>query len=78
MTEALRTTGTTYTLTFAVLAVAFVFIPVLLAVSGPIRLPVSLLAIAGSALCAVAASFLWKRFSRLSIPSIAFQEHSTK
>jgi hypothetical protein len=65
-----KSTGTQYTLTFALLALALVFNPAALVLSGRFGyVPISL-AVAGSALCVVLAWLNWTRRSRLTIPSI--------
>lgn len=73
-----RSTGTRYTTTFALLAVAFIFIPAVLIVSRPFGYISLVVAIAASVLCVFSAWQLWKKFSQLSITSIAIQESGTK
>jgi hypothetical protein len=73
-----KSTGTQYTLTVALLALAFVFSPALLLVSGRFGyVPVSL-AVAGSALCVILAWVNWTRHSQLTIPSIETPHTSSK
>jgi len=66
-----KPTGTGYTSTVALLAVAFVFSPVVLFISRPVGYVTASLAIACSVLCAGWAWVNWKKSSQLSIPSIA-------
>jgi len=73
-----KSTGTRYTTTFALLAVAFIFIPAVLIVSRPFGYIVLVVAIACSLLCVFSAWQLWKKFSQLSITSIATQAGGTK
>lgn len=73
-----KPTGTRYTPTVALLAVAFIFTPAVLVMSGPFRYLSLSLAIACSALCVTLAFVSWKRFSRLCIPSIAIQGTKAK
>jgi len=65
-----KSTGTGYTMTIALLAVAFIFSPVVLFFSRPIGYVSASLAIACSVLCAGWAWIHWKRSSQLSMPSI--------
>ncbi len=66
-----KPTGTAYSTTIALLAVAFVFSPAVLVVSRPFGYVALSLAVACSALCVTLAWFNWRKSSRLSIPSIA-------
>lgn len=66
-----KPTGTGYTTTVALLAVAFVFSPVVLFISRPIGYVTASLAIACSVFCAGWAWVNWKKSSQLSMPSIA-------
>jgi hypothetical protein len=66
-----KSTGTGYTPTVALLAVAFVFSPAVLFISRPFGYGAISLAVACSTLCAGWAFFNWKKSSQLSIPSIA-------
>jgi hypothetical protein len=65
-----KSTGTGYTSTVALLAVAFIFSPVVLFISRPIGYVTASLAIACSVLCAGWAWVNWKKSSQLSMPSI--------
>lgn len=65
-----KSTGTRYTLTVALLAMAFIFSPATLVLSGRFGYgPVSVAA-AASALCLILARVRWTKYSRLTIPSI--------
>lgn len=66
-----KSTGTGYTTTVALLAVAFVFSPAVLFISRPFGYGAASLALACSVLCAGWAWVNWKKSSRLSMPSIA-------
>lgn len=65
-----KSTGTGYTTTVALLAMAFVFVPAVLVISRPFSHFALLLAIACSAICVIWAWINWKKSSRLTIPSI--------
>jgi hypothetical protein len=65
-----KSTGTQYTLTIAFLLVAFVFNPAVLLLSRPLGYVSVSLTIACSALCVALAWVNWKKYSRLTIPSI--------
>lgn len=65
-----KSTGTQYVVTVALLAVALIFIPAVLAVSRPFGHLAVMLALASSILCVGLAWFNWKRHSELTIPSI--------
>ncbi len=73
-----KSTGTTYTTVAALLVVAFVFIPTLLMVSRPFGYLSILLATACSGGCVILAWELWRKFSRLTMTSIAIQKGSAK
>lgn len=73
-----KSTGTEYTLTVALLAVAFIFSPAVLVASGPLGYLSLSLAVACSAICVTLAWVCWKRSSQLSIPSIAIQRTESK
>lgn len=72
-----KSTGTGYTRTVAFLVVAFIFSPAALLFSRPVGYISASLAIACSVLCVVLAWVNWKRFSRISIPSIATETGTT-
>ena len=78
MFESQKSTGTGYTRTVALLAVAFIFVPAVLFMSRPFGYGFASLAGIVSALCAVWAWVNWKKASRLTIPSIASQRVATK
>ena len=61
-----RFTGTQYTMTVALLIVAFIFSPAAVIVSRPSGYVSVSLALA----CSAFAWFNWKRYSQLTIPSI--------
>lgn len=65
-----KSTGVNYTLTVALLALAFVFSPAVLVLSGRTGHVSIGLATAVSAFCIVLARINWTRHSRLTIPSI--------
>ncbi|MBZ5674477.1 MAG: hypothetical protein LAP61_09550 [Acidobacteriia bacterium] len=65
-----KSTGTGYTPTVALLAVAFVFSPALLFISRPFGYGAVTLAAACSTVCAGWAWINWKKSSQLSMPSI--------
>ena len=62
--------GTAHTTTAALLIVAFIFSPAALVASHPFGYLTLSLAIACSALCLTLAWVNWRRFARLSIPSV--------
>ncbi len=66
-----KSTGTGYTPTVALLAVALVFSPAILFISRPFGYGAISLAVAFSTLCAGWAFFSWKKSSQLFMPSIA-------
>ena len=73
-----KSTGTQYTLTVALLSLAFVFSPALLVLSNRFGyLPISL-AVACSTLCVALAWLNWTRYSRLTIPSIEASQPNSK
>jgi len=78
MFEARKSTGTAYTITIALLAVAFVFVPAVIIVSrsfGYISLSLGI----ATSVCSVAlAAILWKKSSQLFIPSIAVRGRTAK
>jgi len=65
-----KSTGTQYTVTAALLIVAFVFIPAVLIVSRPFGYASVSLALACSALCVAYAWVNWRSYSQLTIPSL--------
>lgn len=71
-------TGTSYTTTVALLAVAFIFIPMVLIVSRPFGYVFLCFAIGCSLLCVTLAWKLWKKLSQLSISSIVIQPGRAK
>ena len=73
--SSLRPAGSEHTVTVALLAAAFIFIPALVAVSQPLSYSP---AIGASALCVVVAWSHWKRSRRVSIPAIATKGKAAK
>ena len=73
-----KSTGTGYTTTVALLAVAFIFGPAVLFLSRPFGYVLASSVFACSAFCVAWAWVNWKRSSQLSIPSIAIQELKSK
>ena len=73
-----KSTGTGYTMTVALLAVAFIFSPAILFISRPFGYGAVSLAIVCSAVCLVWARVNWKRSSQLSIPSISGAKEAAK
>ena len=69
-----KSTGTGYTTTVALLAVAFVFSPAVLFMSRPFGYVGASLAIACSVFCAGWAWINWKKSSELSMPSIKSEQ----
>ena len=76
--SSLRSAGREYTAIGALLAVAFIFIPALVAVSQPLRYLSVSVAIVCSALCVTLAWVYWKRSLKVSIPSVATQGGAAK
>lgn len=68
--SSVKSTGTTYTTTVALLLVAFLFVPAVWAVSRPSGYLSMSVAIGCCLLCTGLAWVSWSRFSRLTIPSI--------
>jgi len=63
-------TGTRYTMTVALLVIAFIFSPAVLYMSSPFGYASLALALACSVLCIALAGLHWKKFSQLTIPSL--------
>ncbi|MBL8178728.1 MAG: hypothetical protein JNK48_28900 [Bryobacterales bacterium] len=63
-------TGTRYTMTAALLLVAFVFSPAIVLLSRPVGIVPASLAIACSVFCIALAWVNWKWYSELTVPSI--------
>ncbi len=66
----LRSTGTQYTITAALLIVAFIFSPAVLMASRPVGYVSVSFAIACSTALVALAWMNWKKYSDLTIPSI--------
>ena len=73
-----KSTGTGYTTTVALLAVAFIFSPALLLISRPFGYGAVSLAVACSTMCAGWAFVNWKKSSQLTMPSIITRSVATK
>jgi len=73
-----KSTGTGYTGTVALLAVAFLFIPGALMMSRPVGFATVSIAAAFSVLCLSLALVNWKRSSQLTIPSILTERERAK
>ena len=71
----LYSAGRDHTVTVALLAAAFIFIPALVAVSRPLSYSP---AIGASILCATVAWFHWKRSRKVSTPTIATEREAAK
>jgi hypothetical protein len=71
-------TGRRYTASVALLTVAFVFVPAVLAASRPFGYVLLSLAAVCSCLCAILAWFSWARWSHVSIPSIEIRDVEPK
>ena len=65
-----RSTGTQYTVTVALLIVAFIVSPSVLMASRPVGYVSVSFAIVCSVLCTALAGMNWKKYSALTIPSI--------
>lgn len=65
-----KPTGTEYTTTVAFLVLAFLFSPALLLLSGPLGYVSLTLAVACSVLCVSLAWLNWRKYSKLTIPSL--------
>jgi len=74
----LKTAGYDYTVTVALLAIAFIFSPAVLLSSRPIGNWSLSFAVACSVSSVIWAWVHWKRSSRLSVPSIADRVFTTK
>jgi hypothetical protein len=73
-----KSTETGYTTTVALLVIAFIFSPAMLAILHPFGYATLLLALVGSVLCVTLAWFHWKRTSRLALPSMAMERVAEK
>ena len=65
-----QSAGREYTSTVALLAVAFIFIPALVAISQPLSILSTWAAIVGFTICVALAVIRWKRSAQVSIPSV--------
>jgi hypothetical protein len=73
-----KPTGTQYTGTVALLAIAFIFSPVAVLISHPLEYPSLLGATTVSVLCVVLARINWQRNSKLTIPSLETSQARSK
>lgn len=73
-----KSTGTQYTLTVTLLALAFVFSPALLVLSNRFGYVSVSLAVVCSTLCVALAWLNWSKYSRLTIPSIEAPQPNSK
>ena len=73
-----KPTGTGYTRSVALLAVAFVFVPWTLMMSRPVGYATFAGAVACSVLCVSLAWANWKKSSELTIPAILSQRERAK
>lgn len=73
-----KSTGTQYTLTVALLLVAFVICPLVLVASRPIGYFSISIAVAGSILAVAMAWVDWNWYSELTIPSIEARRPGSK
>jgi hypothetical protein len=73
--SSLHSAGREHTAAVALLAVAFIFIPALVAVSQPLSYATALSA---SALCVTLAWFQWKRARKVSTPTTATERKASK
>lgn len=65
-----KSTGTDYTMTVALLVVAFVFCPAILILTLPLGYPSLMAGVGISGVCVAIAWRNWKRHSQLTTPSI--------
>ena len=73
-----KSTGTAYTTTVALLVSAFIFIPAVLMLSGPLGYLSLSLALACGALCVALAWVSWTQYSQLTIPSLETSRVTSK
>jgi predicted membrane channel-forming protein YqfA (hemolysin III family) len=73
-----KSAGAGYTTTVAFLVAAFIFSPAMLVVSRPPGYVSASLALACGVLCVALAWVNWRKFSQLSIPSIAPQRATAR
>ncbi len=66
-----KSTGTCYTTTVTLLVMALVFCPALLALARPIGTFAAYLLASASVLCLGLAWLSWKRYSSLTLPTLA-------
>lgn len=73
--SSLHSAGREHTVTVALLAIALIFIPALVAVSQPLSYSPAL---GASTLCVTVAWFHWKRSRKVSTPMIATEREASK
>jgi hypothetical protein len=73
-----KSTGTDYTMTSALLIMAVVLIPAILFLSRPFGYGSVSLALVCSVMCVALARLDWKKYSRLTIPSIETRDPGAK
>jgi hypothetical protein len=73
-----QSAGREYTATVALLAVAFIFIPALVAISQPLIVFYIWAAIVGFTLCVALAVIRWKRSAKVSIPAVPTHSGAAK
>lgn len=73
-----QSAGREYTTTVALLAVAFIFIPALVAISQPLSVLSIWAAIVGFTICVALAVIRWKSSAKVSIPSVPTQRGAAK
>lgn len=78
MFEAQKSTGTAYTITIALLAVAFIFVPAVMIISRSFGYVSLSLGIGTSVFSVALAGVLWKKSSQRSIPSITMPGGTSK
>ena len=71
-------TGTRYTMTVALIVVAFIMIPAVMILSSPFGYVAIWLSLSCSVLCVGLAWVVWKRHSQLTMPSIANRDSRSK
>ncbi len=78
MSDSIRASaGTRYTMTTALLVMAFFFCPAVWMASRPVSNTFLSITIACGALCIILAWFNWKKSSRVTVPSIITDDHMT-
>lgn len=73
-----NSSGTTYTATFMLFAIAFLFGPALILISRPISYPALILVAAASVAAGVLGILSWRSHTNLTIPSIVSRSPRNK